>query len=89
MVPLSAARIEDLGPGDLVKVNCATCRRRLLLSSAELRCSDTALLTSAFLRRLGLDPRLKVLNLTAHGRCDAGGRGSIGIRWTETAAQGV
>jgi hypothetical protein len=40
MVPLYAARIEDLGPGDFIKVDCA--------------CGHTALLTPAFLARLGL-----------------------------------
>ena len=43
-----AARIEDLGPGDFVKVDCAAC-------------SHTALLAPAFLNRLGLNPRNKVL----------------------------
>jgi hypothetical protein len=63
MVPLYAARIEDLGPGDIVKVDCAACCRRLLRSSAELRCSHTALLTPASLARLGLEPRQRVLDL--------------------------
>jgi hypothetical protein len=49
MVPLYLARIEDLGPGDLVKIDCAAC-------------SHTALLSTAFLSRLGLDPRDKVLD---------------------------
>ena len=74
MVPLYAARIADLGPGDLVKVDCAAC-------------SHTALLSTAILDRLGLDPRLKVLDLTPRvrcGRCGAGGRAIIGIRWTAT-----
>jgi hypothetical protein len=31
MVPLSAARIEDLGPGDLVKVECAACGHDVLI----------------------------------------------------------
>jgi hypothetical protein len=44
MVPLYLARIEDLRPGDFVKIDCAGCCRRLLRSSAELRCSHTALL---------------------------------------------
>jgi hypothetical protein len=39
MVPLYAAKIEDLGPGDFVKVDCAAF-------------SHTALLTSKFLARL-------------------------------------
>jgi hypothetical protein len=41
VVPLYAARIEDLGPGDFVKVDCAACEH-------------TALLASAFLDWLGL-----------------------------------
>jgi hypothetical protein len=30
VVPLYAARIEDLGPGDFVKVDCAACSRTAL-----------------------------------------------------------
>jgi hypothetical protein len=44
MVPLYLARIEDLGRGDLVKVDCAACHH-------------VALLTPEFLLRLGLSPR--------------------------------
>jgi len=40
MVPLYAARIEDLGLGDFVKLDCAAC-------------GHTALLTPSFLTRLG------------------------------------
>ena len=50
MVPLYAARIEDLGPGDFVKVDCAACEH-------------TGLLAPAFLSRLGLSPQDKVLDL--------------------------
>src|SRR5271155_3776437 len=32
MVPLYAARIEDLGPGDFVKVDCAGCHHVALLT---------------------------------------------------------
>jgi hypothetical protein len=39
-----AARIEDLGPGDFAKIDGAACCRRLQRSSAEFRCSHTALL---------------------------------------------
>jgi hypothetical protein len=31
MVPLYAARIEDLGPGDLVQVQCSACGHEELL----------------------------------------------------------
>ena len=50
MVPLYAARIEDLGPSDLVKVDCGAC-------------GHTALLGSASLSRLRLSPHHKVLDL--------------------------
>ena len=47
---LYPARIKDLGPRDFVKVDCEACHH-------------TALLSLAFLSRLGLDPRCKVLDL--------------------------
>src|SRR5262245_50738401 len=50
MVPLYLARIEDLGPGDFLKVDCAACLH-------------TALLSAAFLSQLGLSPREKVIDL--------------------------
>jgi hypothetical protein len=50
MLPLYAARIEDLGPGDFVKVDCAACRH-------------VALLSPEFLLRLRLSPQTKVLDL--------------------------
>jgi hypothetical protein len=43
MLPLYAARIEDLGQGDFVKVDCAACHH-------------VALLTTEALGRLGLGP---------------------------------
>jgi hypothetical protein len=49
-LPLYAARIEDLGQGDLVKVDCAAC-------------DHVALLTRASLLRIGVSPRAKVLDL--------------------------
>ena len=49
MVPLYAARIEDLGPGDFVKVDCTAC-------------DHTALLSPAFLFRLGLEPLPRVVS---------------------------
>ena len=36
MLPLYAARIEDLGPGDLVKVDCAACYHVALLTPEAL-----------------------------------------------------
>jgi hypothetical protein len=46
MLPLYAARIEDLGQGDLVRVDCAACHH-------------VALLAPAFLLRLGLSPQTR------------------------------
>jgi hypothetical protein len=37
MVPLYAARIEDLGPGDLVRVECAACAHDVLITRSALR----------------------------------------------------
>jgi hypothetical protein len=63
MVPLYAACIEDLGPDDFVKVDCAAC-------------SHTALLAPAFFSPLGLSPRSKVLDRKDRVRCRAcGARG--------------
>jgi hypothetical protein len=76
MVPLYAARIEDLGPGDFVKVDCAACEH-------------TALLAPAFLSRLGLSPRNKVLDLKDRVRCracGARGRGFVSIKWAKSVA---
>lgn len=56
MRPLYLARIEDLGRGDLVKVDCAACHH-------------VALLTSEFFLRLGLSPTAKVLDLKTRVRC--------------------
>ncbi len=73
MVPLYAARIGDLGSGDLVKVDCAAC-------------SHTALLTPAFLARLGLEPRGRVLDLKDRVRCrgcGVRGRAVVSIKWAK------
>jgi ribosomal protein S27E len=71
MVPLYAARIADLAPGDFVKVDCA-------------RCGHTALSAPAFLSRLGLSPRHKLLDPKGRVRCrgcGARGRAVVSIKW--------
>ena len=76
MVPLYAAKVEDLGPGDFVKIDCAAC-------------SHTALLAPAFLTRLGLGPRQKVLDLKDRVRCrgcGVRGRAVVSIKWGKDAA---
>jgi hypothetical protein len=54
MLPLYLARIEDLGQSDFVKVDCAACHH-------------VALLTPAFLLKLGLSPLAKVLDPSHDG----------------------
>src|SRR5947209_6238156 len=57
MLPLYLARMEDLGRGDVVQVDCAACHH-------------VALLTPDFLLRLGLSPSAKVLDLKSRA-CEA------------------
>ena len=76
MVPLYAARIADLGPGDFVKVDC-------------VGCGHTALLTPSFLARLGLKASRKVLDLKDQVRCrgcGVRGRAVVSIKWGKSVA---
>jgi hypothetical protein len=69
--PLYAARIEDLGPGDFVKVDCAACHH-------------VALLTPETLLRAGLSPAAKLLDIKGRLRCRGcgrKGRAVVSIRW--------
>ena len=59
MLPLYLARIEDLGRGDFVKVDCAPCQH-------------VALLAPKFLMGLGLSPRAKLLDPSVYQSCSAG-----------------
>ena len=73
MAPLYLARIEDLGSGDLVKIDCAGC-------------GHTALLTPASLARHDLGSRLKVLDLRDRvrcRRCGVRGRAVVSIKWAK------
>jgi hypothetical protein len=77
MMPLYAARIEDLGQGDFVKVDCAA-RHHVALLAAE------------FLLRLGLSPQTKVLDLIARVRCRGcgkRGRAVVSIKWRGGAGE--
>jgi hypothetical protein len=74
MVPLYAARIEDLGPGDFVKIDCAAC-------------GHTALLTPVFLARLGLKASRKVLDLKNQvlcRGCGVRGQAVVSIKWAKS-----
>jgi len=71
MLPLYAARIEDLGRSDFVKVDCAACHH-------------VALLAPEGLERLGLSPAAKVLDLKDRLRCRRCGRkrrAVVSIKW--------
>jgi hypothetical protein len=72
MVPLYAARIEDLGPGDFVKVECAACGHDMLIPQ------------SALLQGLRLALTTRVLDLESRLRCrecDARGKAVVSVRW--------
>jgi hypothetical protein len=63
MLLLYLGRIEDLGCGGLLRVDCAACHR-------------VALLVLDFLLGFGLSPETKVLDLTTRVRCrGCGARG--------------
>ncbi len=57
MVPLYAARVQDLGTGDFVVIQCGACGH-----TAELP-------PSALIRGLGLEPTAKILDLERRLRC--------------------
>jgi hypothetical protein len=73
MKALYAARIEDLGPGDLVKVECAACGHDVLITR------------SALLHGLRLAPATRVLGIWSAGlrcrECDAKGKAVVSVRW--------
>jgi hypothetical protein len=78
MPPLYAARIEDLGQGDFVKVDCAACQH-------------VALLKPEVLLRVGLSPTAKVLDLKGRLRCRGcgrKGRAVVSIKWRGRARSG-
>jgi ribosomal protein S27E len=69
-------RIEDLGRGDFVKVDCAACRH-------------VALLTPEALLRVGLSPAAKILDLKDRLRCRGcgrKGRAVVSIKWRGQSA---
>jgi hypothetical protein len=76
VLPLYTARIEDLGLGDFVKVDCAACHH-------------VALLTPDALMKVGLSPAAKVLDLKGRLRCRGcgrKGRAVVSIRWKTQGA---
>jgi tRNA (Thr-GGU) A37 N-methylase len=73
MVPLYAARIQDLGPGDFVKVECIACRHEELLPADRLRIKGLPL--PSYTPVLDLEPRLRCRE------CDARGKAVVSIKW--------
>ncbi len=76
MVPLYAARVQDLGPDDVAVFKCGACGH-----TAELP-------PSALLRGLGLQPTDKVLDLEQRlvcRLCLARGQAVVSIKWKATA----
>ena len=72
MRALYEARLEDLGPGDLVKVECL--------------CGHSELLTVSMLASAGVKPYQTILDLPLKLRCrecDVRGKAVVTIRWDE------
>jgi hypothetical protein len=72
MVPLCRSRIQDLGSGDFVKVECTACRHDALIPASSL------------LQGLRLPPYTPVLDLELRLRCrecDARGKAVVSIKW--------
>ena len=77
-MPLYLARIEDLGRGDLVRVDCAACHH-------------AALLTPDLLLQLGLSPQAKVFDLKSRVRCrgcGAKGVSCVSVKWGRVGPYG-
>ena len=78
MVPLYAARVQDLGTGDVAVFKCGACGH-----TAELP-------PSALLRGLGLKPTEKVLDLERRLRCRlcyAKEQAVVSIKWKATSGE--
>jgi hypothetical protein len=73
MVPLYAARIEDLGPDDFVLVECIACGHDDLLPADRLRVKGMPL--PPYTPVLDLEPRLRCRE------CDARGKAVVSVRW--------
>jgi|GraSoiStandDraft_42_1057292.scaffolds.fasta_scaffold54525_4 hypothetical protein len=77
MVPLYAARIEDLGPGDFGKFESAACSH------------DALIPPSSLLNGLRLPPTTRVVDLEPRLRCrecDARGKAVVSVRWALNSA---
>ncbi len=71
MVPLYAARIGDLGPRDLVKVECGACGHEALIHPTAL----PGLQFQPHHLAVGLEQRLRCRE------CDVRGKAVVSIKW--------
>jgi hypothetical protein len=72
MVPLYAARVADLGPGDFVKIECIACGHNELIPPSAL---SQGLRLPPYTPVLDLEPRLRCRE------CDARGKAMVSIKW--------
>ena len=80
MRPLYDARIEDLGDGDFLRVECAGCGH------------DEMIPPIGLLQGLRLPPYMRVLDLERRFRCrecDQRGKVVLSIRWAAGSADGA
>jgi hypothetical protein len=78
MVPLYAARVQDLGTGDVAVFKRGACGHTAELSP------------SALIRGLGLEPTAKILDLERRLRCRlclARGQAVVSVRWKAVPPQ--
>lgn len=74
MVPLYAARVSNLQPGDFVIVECGACGHSLPIAAATLS------------QGLRLGPDERILDLAPRLRCrecDARGKAVVSVRWRD------
>ncbi len=74
MVPLYAARVADLQPGDVVIAECAACGHSLPIPALALS------------QGLRLGPDERILDLAPRLRCrecDARGRAVVSVKWSD------
>lgn len=77
MVPHYAARIADLGAGDLVQIECA--------------CGHVTVLTAPMLATAGVAADEKLIDLPGRLRCrecNARGRAVVSVKWREERDEG-
>ena len=86
MVPMYAARVSDLGPGDFVRVECGACGHDMLIPASSLTTGLRLAKPSASPGARALGPDERITDLAARFRCrecDVRGRAVLSIRWAD------